>query len=98
MWKEPLIASTKEVAVRTIVVVVHNGEGVPVAHVLCDHGGSSRCGVFGEMRVIDGNGGPRQVARALVLLIREALRYAESILITHVETDTGRGCVPTPPA
>ena len=44
-------------------------------------------GVFGEMRVLDASGAPRQTARALVLLVREALRYADSIGVRRVETE-----------
>ncbi len=87
MWLEPLTASTDSAGGHTVAVTVRNGDGAAIARVLCAHGGSSRCGVFGEMRVLDAGGAPRQTARALVLLVREALRYAESIGVTRVETE-----------
>ena len=87
MWPEPLTAATEISGSHTVAVTVRAGDGVAVARVLCAHGASSRCGVFGEMRVLDAGGAPRQTARALVLLVREALRYAESIGVTRVETE-----------
>ncbi len=87
MWPEPLIASTDEIDRRTVAVTVAAGDGATIASVLCAHGGPTRCGIFGEMRIIDANGAPRQIERALVLLVREALRYAASIGITRVETE-----------
>jgi hypothetical protein len=59
----------------------------PVARVRCAHGTQVPCGIFGEMKIVDDRGAPRQRARALVLLVQEALRYAASIGITRVETE-----------
>ena len=87
MWPEPLTASTEPAGSHTVVVTVRAGDGAPVARVVCAHGATSRCGVFGEMRVLDAGGAPRQTARALVLLVREALRYAETIGVARVETE-----------
>lgn len=87
MWPEPLTASTEPAGSHTVAVIVRAGDGATVARVLCAHGTASRCGVFGEMRVLDPGGAPRQTARALVLLVREALRYAETIGVTRVETE-----------
>ena len=69
MWPEPLTAATEISGSHTVAVTVRAGDGVAVARVLCAHGASSRCGVFGEMRVLDAGGAPRQTARALVLLV-----------------------------
>ena len=88
MWPEPLMASTEPAGSHTVAVKVRAGDGTAVARVICAHGEASRCGVFGEMRVLDAGGAPRQTARALVLLVREALRYAESMGVTRVETET----------
>jgi hypothetical protein len=91
MWPEPLTAVTEPIASRTVAVTASAADGTPIARVLCAHGGPARCGIFGEMRIIDDGGAPRQRARALVLLVREALRYAESIGIAHVATELPPG-------
>jgi hypothetical protein len=87
MWVEPLTATTALVGGRTVFVTVSAGDGTAVARVLCAHGGPARCGIFGEMRLVDAGGAPRQTARAMALLVREALRYAASIGVTRVETE-----------
>ena len=87
MWPEPLTAVTEPVASHTVAVTVYAADGAAVARVLCAHGTQVACGIFGEMQIVDDRGAPRQRARALVLLVREALRYAASIGITRVETE-----------
>lgn len=87
MWVEPLVASTAVAGSHTVAVTVAAGDGTIVARVLCAHGGAANCGFFGEMVILDAGGAPRQRARALVLLVREALRHAELLGITHVETE-----------
>lgn len=87
MWVEPLVASAANVGSHTVAVTVAAGDGTVVARVLCAHGRAANCGFFGEMVVLDAAGAPRQRARALVLLVREALRHAELLGITHVETE-----------
>jgi hypothetical protein len=87
MWSEPLAAETAAVDTHTVAVTVRDSAGRAVAEVQCLHNARAGFGVFGEMRVIDGGGAPRQRVRALVLLVREALRYAESIGVTQVMTE-----------
>jgi hypothetical protein len=87
MWPEPLTAVTEPVASHTVAVTVRAADGAPVARVLCAYGTQVRCGIFGEMQIVDARGAPRQRARALVLLVREALRYAAAIGVTRVETE-----------
>jgi hypothetical protein len=94
MWAEPLIASTREIASHTVAVTVHDGGGLPVAGVLCLHNARAGFGVFGEMHVLDDRGGPKQTRRALVLLVREALRYAERLGITHVRAEAPERLTP----
>ena len=87
MWAEPLTATTEIVASHTVRVVARDRSGTIVAQVLCAHNAHAGFGVFGELQIVAANGGPRQRLRACVLLTREALRYAESLGITHVHTD-----------
>jgi hypothetical protein len=94
MWSEPLNAVTESVASHTVRVVVRDGIGRTVAEVLCAHNADAGFGVFGTMRIVAAGGGPRQRLRACVLLTREALRYAESLGITHVHTDAPARLVP----
>ena len=68
-------------------MIALDGAGRTVASVPCAHNAAAGWGVFGEMRVVAEDGGPRQRVRALVLLVREALRYAEQIGVTHVRTE-----------
>jgi len=87
MWTEPLVPETSVVDTHTVAVTVRDGTGMAVAEVLCLQNAQAGFGVFGEMRVVTSRGAPRQRVRALVLLVREALRYAESIGITRVSTE-----------
>jgi hypothetical protein len=68
-------------------VIAVDGDGRTVAVVTCAHNAAAGWGVFGEMRIVADDGGPRQRVRALVLLVREALRYAEQIGVSHVGTE-----------
>ncbi len=87
MWSEPLTPETATVDTHTVAVTVRDSTGATVAEVHCLHNARAGFGVFGEMRLLDARGAPRQRVRALVLLVREALRYAESIGVTHVTTE-----------
>jgi hypothetical protein len=86
-WPEPLTAATAIADEYTVAVTVAAGDGTAVARVLCAHSPTARYGIFGEMQVIDGGGARRQRLRALVLLVREALRYAAEIGITRAHTE-----------
>ncbi len=94
MWPEPLIASTERLDTHTVAVTTRDSAGVPVAAVICVHNARAGFGIFGEMRILDDRGGPRQRVRALVLLVREALRYADTIGITRVSTEAPERLVP----
>jgi hypothetical protein len=87
MWPEPLTATATQTRRGLFVVGVHAGDGQLVANVTCAIDTQSKCGIFGEMRTLDRNGGPRQTVRALALLTREALRYAGEQGIAHVWTE-----------
>jgi hypothetical protein len=87
MWAEPLTVTATQTRDAEYVVGVHAGDGTLVAMVAVATGARNRCGYFGEMNVLDDNGGTRQRLRALALLVREAIRYAAQLGITHGETD-----------
>jgi hypothetical protein len=88
MWGEPL---TTEIEVlddhHFAALVFQEGSRRPIALVKCAVNVNTRCGAYGEMNILDPDGGPRQVLRALVLLTRTALQHAQQIGITHVETE-----------
>jgi hypothetical protein len=94
MWPEPLTASAEAVDTHTVAVTTLDAAGVPVAAVLCEHNAAAGFGSFGEMRILDDRGGPRQRRRALVLLVREALRYANALGITRVHTEAPERLAP----
>jgi hypothetical protein len=87
MWLEPLTASSRPVDEHTVDVLAHDGRGSIVARVRCGYNARAGCGLFGEMLVVDRAGAPRQRVRALALLVREALRFAEAAGVTRVRTD-----------
>jgi len=87
MWAEPLTAETVVLDAYSCAVVAYAGDGLPVARVLCAYNVPAGTGVFGEMSVVDQGGGPRQRIRALVLLVREALRFGAEIGIVSAHTD-----------
>ena len=87
MWPEPLLADSESLDTHTIAVTVRHAGGRPVAGVICAYNAGAGFGVFGEMRVLDEGGGPRQTVRALVLLVREALAYAAGLGLTQVNTE-----------
>ncbi len=87
MWVEPLVAGAETAGSHTVAVSVAAGDGSVVARVLCAYNRVAGCGFFGEMVIVDASGAPRQRTRALVLLVREALRYAETLSIARVETE-----------
>lgn len=94
MWAEPLTATTERTDTHTVTVTVRDSAGLPVAAVPCAFNARAGFGVFGEMRLLDDGGGPRQKLRALVLLTREALRYADALGLTHVSTEAPERLVP----
>jgi hypothetical protein len=86
-WPEPLSAMTQEVDGWTVAVTTTAGDGTPVARVLCTQNAAAGYGVFGEMQIVDAGGSPQQRQRALVLLVREALRYAAAVGIVRAHTE-----------
>jgi hypothetical protein len=94
MWAEPLIATTEPLASHTVAVTVHDAAGTPCAAVLCAYSLESGTGSLGEMRVLDERGGPRQRVRALALLVREALRYANALGLERVRTEAPERLMP----
>ncbi len=87
VWREPLTAATAIVDEYTVAVSVAAGDGTVVARVLCAHNVAAGYGIFGEMQIIDDGGSPRQRLRVLVLLVREALRYAAEIGVVRAHTE-----------
>lgn len=90
MWVEALAARVEEAGEYAFDVIVADGGGRDVARVRCAINARAGCGVFGEMEVLDAIATPRQRLRALVLLIREALRYGAEIGITDVGAEAPR--------
>lgn len=87
MWPEPLTAGIREADEHTADVVALDGRGAVVARVRCVFNAEAGCGALGEMRIIDERGAPGQRLRALVLLVREALRFGSGRGVTHVWTE-----------
>ncbi len=87
MWPEPLTADTTLTGEHTFTVTTRAGDGRAVAQVLALHNTDAGYGLFGEMQIIDPNGGPRQRVRALALLVRQALHTAADLGITRAHTD-----------
>lgn len=94
MWSEPLAVRVEDAGAYAFDAIVADGGGRDVARARCAINRGARCGVFGEMVVLDGAGSPRQRLRALVLLIREALRYGAEIGITDVAAETPEALEP----
>ena len=87
VWSEPLTAGSVIRDAQTFDTIVRDATGKPVAGVRCLVNTDARTGWFGEMRIDDNAGGIKQNARALVLMVREALRQAADLGITHVRTE-----------
>ncbi len=93
MWSEPLTVESRDVdvgkdgTVDGFATTVRQQGGTMVAQVRCITNQQAHTGFFGEMNIIDTAGAPRQRQRALVLLVREALRHAANLGIQHVRTE-----------
>lgn len=90
MWVEPLAARVEDAGEYAFDAIVADGGGRDVARVRCAINARAGCGVFGEMEVLDAAAPPRQWLRALVLLIREALRHGAEIGVTDVGAEAPR--------
>jgi hypothetical protein len=86
MYVEPLTPAVKIIDAHNMRVTVLDGIGRTVAAVPICINRQARTGDFGEMEILKADGGPRQKARALILLVRASLEYAESQGIAHVQT------------
>ena len=87
MWPEPLIARVIPTGRYRVEVAVESADGWTVAAVSCAYNDAAGWGSFGEMRITAATGAPKQRVRALVLLVREALRYADAIGVRYVRTE-----------
>jgi len=87
IWAEPISAATHQIDDWHVAVTASAADGTPVARVLCAYNAAAGYGVFGEMEIIDGGGSPQQRQRGLVLLVREALRYAAVIGVLRAHTE-----------
>ena len=85
-YPEPLTPTTRILDEHNLVAQVHAADGALVATAPFVVNLVAKYGAFGEMNITDDRGAPRQRQRALVLLVREALRVASDLGITHVET------------
>ena len=88
MWTDPLTPRVEDAGKYAFDAIVADAAGRDVARVRCAINIDAACGVFGEMELLDASATPRQRLRALVLLIREALRHGADIGITTVAADT----------
>lgn len=87
MWPEPLTAAAREVDEHTVDILALDGRGAVVARVRCAYNARAGCGALGEMRVVDERGAPAQRLRALVLMVREALRFGAECGVRQVWTE-----------
>ncbi len=88
MWIEPLTVSSRDLDDYRFSIDVTDGAGtvVAAADALINRG--ARCGYLAQLRINDPSGGARQRRRALVLLVREACRHAQSLGVITVHTET----------
>ncbi|MHB8376071.1 MAG: hypothetical protein ACYDEB_03850 [Dehalococcoidia bacterium] len=68
MWPEPLTAGSIDRNEHLCDIIVRQGDGSPVAAVLCGCNRQTHTGFFGVMEITAPGGSPRQRIRALVLL------------------------------
>jgi hypothetical protein len=93
VWSEPLTVDSRDIDIGRdgdvdgFATTVRQQGGTMVAQVRCITNQQARTGFFGEMNIVDQQGAPRQTQRALVLLVREALRHAADLGIQHVRTE-----------
>jgi len=90
MWPEPLIPASEDDAsdpkrFRTVVRAGDRTVAVAALEVIISP--RARFATCGELTILDATGAPQQRVRALVLLMREALRRAAELNIQHVYAD-----------
>jgi hypothetical protein len=78
-WTEPLRADARDISPRRYAVLLFTGDGQIVANAQVYVDQVNRAGLLHEIHVTDRDGGPRQVRRGMVLIIREALRHAADL-------------------
>jgi hypothetical protein len=74
-WLEPLTAEARPVNRRRFMVIIFTGGGQIIGTADCYLDHRNHSGYLHEILITDPAGGPRQVVRAVVLAIREAMRY-----------------------
>ncbi len=95
MWAEPLTAVIRDFDDQMYGVAVLAGDGTLCAHVRVAYSAEISTGCFGVMVIDDPSGAPRQRRRAMVLLVREALRHAQQALgLQHAFTEAPRRLQP----
>src|SRR2546423_13515005 len=95
MWIEPLTAVVRELDEHMFGVAVVDGDGTVCAHVRVAYSVEIATGCFGAIVMDDASGAPRQRLRAMVLLVREALRHAQQTLgLQHAFTEAPRRLQP----
>ncbi len=86
MWAEPLTPSIRILDDFNMLAQVNAADGTLIATAPFVINREAHTGAFGEMNITSRDGGPRQTQRALVLLVRAALRFATGEGVRHVET------------
>lgn len=86
MLPEPLTATTRILDAHNLIAQVHAADGSLAADAPYVVNIVAKCGSFGEMNIRDQRAAPRQRARCLVLLVREALQTANMLGVVYVET------------
>ena len=95
MWTEPLTPVVRDFDEHMYGVAVLTGEGTVCAHVRVAYSLEISTGCFGAIVIDDASGAPRQRLRAMVLLVREALRHAQQTLgLQHASTEAPRRLQP----
>jgi len=79
---------------HTAVIRLREGAGDVVADVTCAYSRASATGALGELRVRRAGLTARERVRALVLLVREALRLADELGLARVLTEAPADAVP----
>ncbi|MBF6601268.1 MAG: hypothetical protein IVW36_12245 [Dehalococcoidia bacterium] len=86
MWSEPLTPTSTDEGPHTFATTVHDATGATIATASCTVNTEARSGFFGEMQLLNHAGGPKQIERALTLLVRASLAHAAALGIQHVHT------------
>ena len=88
MWAEPLTPSIRILDDFNMHAQVHDATGALIADAPFVINREAHTGAFGEMNIRSRDGGIRQTQRALVLLVRAALRFATTTTRRSAGTTT----------